>query len=512
MPQQGFAWRRPLGLMLGIILFALVLLLPAPSGMPPAAKSTAAVALLMTCWWLSEAIDIAATSLLPLVLFPLLKILPIKEVAPSYADANIFLFMGGFFIAMAMQKWALHRRIALHIIRIVGVSPARLVLGFMLATGFISCWISNTATTILMTPIGISVILYIQGQIKKTTPEFDPLRFNLATDLMLGIAYAASIGGVATLIGTPPNLIFKNMAEKIFPAAPEITFAQWLAVGLPFAIVFLPIAWLLLTKAIYPIKLKTIPGGREIVLEELKRLGKMSRGEIQTLAIFIFAAIGWIFSSDITIGSWRIPGWTSLLGLAGFASDASVAMIAAILLFILPVDLKRGEFTLDWEWAKRIPWGVLILFGGGLALADGFRTSGLARWLGESLGFFSFFSPLAMIALVSLITVLVGELTSNTAQATIFLPILATTAVAMKIHPFLLMIPATVSASCGFMLPVATPPNAIVFGSGYVSFPQMAKAGFILDMVGVLVVTLLIYTIGLSVFNINPQSLPNWAF
>jgi sodium-dependent dicarboxylate transporter 2/3/5 len=492
-----YSLRQKLGLALGLFLFLSLLLLPTPSGLDPAAQRVGAVALLMAVWWISEAIPLYVTALLPLVLFPLLGVLNMREAAAPYAEPTIFLFMGGFFLAMAMQQWGLHRRMALHIIKLLGTGPRRLLLGFMLATAFISMWVSNTATTVMIFPIGLAVI-----------SQLDPLamakdqrrRAGFGTTLMLGIAYAASIGGVGTIIGTPPNAIFVGQTRVLFPELGEVGFLQWMLVGVPFVLLFLPLAWLYLAF----IFMRKPDGTAEPtqLYQELRQLGPMSRGEKGVLGVFLLAVIGWVFRADLHLGPLTIPGWATLLGLAGRVNDATVALTAALLLFVIPTKIKTGEFLLTWEWAKRIPWEILILFGGGFSLAESLQRTGLAEWLAGGLtGLAHVPLPILIFALALSVTLL-SEVASNTALAAMMMPILGATATAMGVHPFLLMIPATMAASAGFMLPVATPPNAIVFGSGYLTISQMARAGFVLDLLGAVIVTLIVYLAVIPVFGL----------
>ena len=501
--------RNKIGFWLALPIFILILLLPFPESLSSQGQRTLAVAILMAWWWITEAIPIPATALIPIVAFPLLKILPIEKVVSSYGDSNIYLFMGGFLIAITMQRWELHRRIALQIIRIIGISPRRIILGFMVATALLSMWISNTATTMMMYPIGLAIILHINELLLKEK-HVEGENGNFETVLMLGIAYSASIGGIGTLIGTPPNIVFAAAIKSIFPNAPEIGFLKWTMVGFPLVVMFIPLTWIILTRIVLPVKIKSVPGGKEVIASQLKELGPMKKAEKYTLIIFILTAIGWIFRQNIDFGFFTIPGWSNLLGLQDYVNDATVAICSAVLLFLIPVDFKKKEFLLNWDWAIRIPWGILILFGGGIALAGAFKSSGLAAWIGSNLDLFSHVPFLVMIMITCFMLTFLTEVTSNTATATIFMPILAATALAMKIHPFLLMIPATISASCAFMLPVATPPNAIIFGSGAVTIPQMAKAGFALNFVGIILVTIITYLIAIPVFGIVLGTLPAW--
>jgi sodium-dependent dicarboxylate transporter 2/3/5 len=459
--------RRHIGLLLGPLLFLLILLLPQPEGMAPAAQRVAAITVLMAVWWISEAIPIAATALLPIVLFPLLDVMTTAQSTSGYANHLIYLFLGGFLIAMAMQKWQLHRRLALHTIRLVGFSPSRTVLGFMLATAFLSMWISNTATAMMMLPIGMAVVAT-----RRSTEEGD----NLGPALMLGIAYAASIGGVATLIGTPPNAILAGVLEK--STGTTIGFAQWLGFALPLSLLMLLIAWLYLTRIAYPTKGSGASGTRELLHKELTQLGPLRREELWVLLIFLAVA-----------GAWLLRGLLKAPWLEG-VGDATIAMAGACLLFLIPTDWRRGEFLLDWQSAVKLPWEIIILFGGGFTLAGGFAESGLTAWLVGQLGLLQETPPWLLIALVTLLVIFLTEVTSNTATATIVLPVMGALAGAMGMAATALMVPAAIAASYAFMLPVATPPNAIVFSSGAITIPQMARAGLWMNLVAALLITL----------------------
>jgi len=470
------AWldRRIIGLVLGPLLFIVLLVLPVPQNMSPAAWSVGAVALLMATWWITEAIPIAATALLPIVLFPFLDVMSTSSTTSAYANHLIYLFMGGFLIAMAMQKWNLHRRIALHTIHRVGVSPSRIILGFMLATAFLSMWISNTATAMMMLPIALAVINQLTinqptGTDKcKTTSEF-------GTSLMLGIAYSASIGGVATLIGTPPNAILAGVLENLYQQ--RISFAAWMSFGVPLALVMLAIAWFYLTRLAYPVGHQATPGIKELITKELSELGPMSRQERWVAIIFLGVAISWISRGLFDI--------TALTGV----SDASIAMTGALLLFVIPADFSKREFLLDWPSAVKLPWDILILFGGGFALAQGFSDSGLTQWIVTQLSILQGVHLVALVLVVTLVVIFLTEVTSNTATATLFLPVMGALAQAVDIEPLYLMVPAAIAASFAFMLPVATPPNAIVFSSRYVTIPQMARAGLWMNLIASLIIT-----------------------
>lgn len=507
---HAYSTRQKVGLFVAVPLFLLMVLLPAPAGLNQPGWLVLATALLMAVLWISECIPIPVTALLPLLLFPFFRVSAFGEVAVNYANSNIFLFMGGFFIAMAMQKWGLHRRIALYLIYLIGSSPRRIVLGFMVATAFLSMWISNTATTMMMYPIGLAIILHLA----ESQPEGEDLsaRFvhNFRTALMLAIAYAASIGGIATLVGTPPNIVFVSAVSRLYPDAPEISFVSWMVVGLILVLVFLPICWLILTSLVFKVSRETLSGGREVIREELDKLGPMNAAEKSVAVVFVLTALAWITRRDLTIGELTVHGWASLLGVGEFVNDATVAILASFVLFALPHKLQTGEFVLDWESAVKIPWGILLLFGGGIALADGFKISGLAQWIGEQLTLLGAVPLIVMIFLTCGTLTFMTELTSNVATTTLFMPILASTAIAIEAHPYLLMIPATISASCAFMLPVATPPNAIIFASGYVTVPQMARAGIFLNLIGMVLVTLLTYFVVVPLMGIT-VALPAWA-
>ncbi len=466
------------GLVFGAVAFVLLLLLPAPEALGTAGWRTAAVAVLMAVWWMTEAIPIPATALLPLGLFPLLGVLTPADTSAPYANELIFLFMGGFLLAVTMEKWGLHKRIALSIMAFVGTSPDRLVLGFMLATAFLSMWISNTATAAMMLPIAIAV-----GEMFRPQDQEGPYEFGIA--LMLGVAYASSIGGVATLIGTPPNAVLAGAASEILDV--QIGFVQWMGVGLPVVLVMLPIAWLMLTRVLYPPG-ALVGNAAKIIEDERAGLGPASRGEKITAVVFGLTALAWVLRAEKSFGSVTIPGIATF---APGVADSTIAMTAAVILFILPVNWRRGEFTLDWRTARRIPWGVLVLFGGGLSLARAMEESGLATWIGGVVSALGSVPTIVIVATVAALIVFLTEVTSNTATATMAMPVMAGAAIGLGIEPLLPMAAAALGASMAFMLPVATPPNAIVFGSGYLTIPQMTRAGFWLNWISIAVITLL---------------------
>ena len=466
--------RQTRGLLLGPVLFLLLLLIPTPENMPPPALAVAALTVLMAIWWVSEAIPIAATALLPIVLLPLLGVMDAGQVTLAYGHHLIFLFMGGFLIAVTMEKWGLHRRIAMHIIRRVGFTPARIILGFMLATAFLSMWISNTATTMLMMTIALGVIRQTGGERGAMPAGQD--RFGTA--LMLGIAYAASIGGVATLIGTPPNAIFAGIIEKNYGFS--IGFADWMALGLPLSLSMLLFTWFYLTRIAYRSEQQSLSGGKEMIMRELTALGPISNEERWVLLVFILVAAAWILRG--------------LLGSAVFSmvKDSTIAVSGALLLFLIPSRSVKGDSLLDWDTAVKIPWDIIILFGGGFALANAYKVSGLTLWIAHQLAILQGAGLLTVIAMIVLLVIFLTEVTSNTATATLLLPVMGALAVALNIHPYGPMIAATLAASFAFMLPVATPPNAIVFSSRQVTIPQMASAGIWLNIIGCLLITAVI--------------------
>ncbi|WP_394739729.1 SLC13 family permease [Natronococcus roseus] len=476
--------RQKIGFVLGPVLFALILLGPTP-GDPAGFEGQAAGAVTawVAAWWVTEAIPIPATSLLPIVLFPLTGALPVADTTPSYGDPLIFLFMGGFFLAMAMQRWGLHRRIALRTIKLVGTTPSRLILGFMLATAFLSMWVSNSATVMMMVPIALAVIYKTADLVDDTELDIDTTEgnFTFGVALMLCIAYGASVGGVATLIGTPPNILFAGQAGELF--GENITFAQWMFYGVPIALIGLATVYLWVTRVALSPELNQLPGGTETVDEELRKLGAMTRQEKMVLVVFVGMAVSWISAS--LIGE---------IGLAPVPDDADtiVAIGGALVLFTLPTKTEDGghTFLLDWSNAVDIPWGVILLFGGGLAIAAAFDQTGLALWLGEQLELLEGVSMVILILAVVALAVFMTEVTSNTGMTAMLLPVLASVAIGIGVHPFGLMIAGATAASFAFMLPVATPPNAIVFGSGYITLPQMARVGVGLNFIGIALITI----------------------
>ncbi len=489
--------RQNIGLLFGPILFVSMLLMPLPEDMSPDALKVAAVASLMAIWWVSEAAPIAATALLPIVLFPLLGVMSTAATTSAYANHLIYLFMGGFLIAVTMQKWNLHRRIAMHTLRAVGISPNRIILGFMLATALLSMWISNTATTMMMLPIGIAVISQVQllqSSDQNASPDDVILKSSFGSCLMLSIAYSASIGGVATLIGTPPNAILAGMVEKLY--GQTISFAGWLAFGLPLSVIMLTVTWFYLTRIAYPLRATALPGVDKVIKRELSQLGPVNREERWVLGVFLAVAVAWVARGLINAPA------------LSMVTDASIAMAGALLLFVIPTNLAKREFLLDWKTAAGIPWDIIILFGGGFTLAQGFSESGLSLWVANQMRSLEGASLFTIITVVTLTIIFLTEVTSNTATATLMIPVLGALAIAVGIHPFSLMVPAAVAASYAFMLPVATPPNAIVFSSRCITIPQMAKAGIWLNIIAVGLISLFVLFVLPMIWGIELSVIP----
>jgi len=457
-----------------------------------AGRATTAVAVWMACWWLSEAIAVYATALLPLVLLPLLGAASMKVAAAPYAHELIFLFMGGFMIALAMERWGLHRRIALATLRLAGNQPINIVGAFMFVTAALSMWVSNTATAIMLLPVATSVIALVARQHGAATAAeavadpTSPLR-NFSLCLLLGIAYSASIGGLATPIGTPPNVLLLSYVKTHLGR--EISFARWMGVALPLVVVLLPLTWLLLTRVLYRIQLGPIEGGRQLFSQALRELGPLNRGERSVLVIFLLAAASWI--TRPLLNDLELAGVRPLAGL----TDAGIAMIAAMLLFVAPGERAPRRFALDWETAIELPWGILLLFGGGLSLATAIQGNGVGEFLASLTAGLAGTPSLVIVLSVVTGIVFLTELTSNTATTATLIPVLAALAPGLGLEPLTLIVPAAIAASCAFMLPVATPPNAIVFSSGLVRMPEMSHAGFWLNWLAIALITGLVYAV-----------------
>lgn len=465
---------KRIGLVLGPLSFILILLFFNPEGLSSDARAILASTIWMAIWWVTEAIPIAVTSLLPIVLFPLSGGMELSATTTAYGHKFIFLYMGGFIIAIAIEKWGLHKRIALNIINFIGSNIKNIILGFMVATAFLSMWISNTATAVMMLPIGIAIVSQLNDNPNTTKDETR----QFGKVLMLAIAYSASIGGMATLIGTPPNLVLAGIVHSTYGY--EISFFQWFIFGFPIAVILLFLCWKYLTRNSLEFGKTEFPGGKAEIKRLLAQLGKISYEEKIVALVFAVTAFFWIIRSFVF--ATLIPA----------LDDTIIAVGFAMVLFLIPTKNKAHPL-IAWEDAVKLPWGVILLFGGGLAIASGFERSGLAAWIGSQMIVFADLTPFILILLLAAAVNFLTEITSNTATTAMLLPILAPMAVSIGIHPFILMVTATVAASCAFMMPVATPPNAIVFGSGYLRIPDMAAKGFVMNIISILVMTLFVY-------------------
>lgn len=474
----GISTTRLVGLLVGALLLLMTVLLPAPGDMSDAAWKAAGLMMLLAAWWSTEAIPIPATSLLPVVLIPALGLGSVGQATAPYASPIIFLFMGGFVLGLTMQKWNLHRRIALTVLLAVGSKPSQQIGGFMIATGFLSMWVSNTATAIMMLPIGLSVLTMFENEKPEAVRKF-------ATALLLGIAYAASLGGIGTIIGTPPNALLVGYLAENHDI--HIGFGQWMLLGVPISLLMLAAVWFLLTRRDFGLAAKN--NSRELLRQQLHDLGPMSRGEKLAGITFLITAAAWIFQPLL---SNTFP----------WLNDTVIAIASAVIMFLIPVDLKKRQQLMDWETASTMPWGVLLLFGAGLSLAAVITSSGLAVWIAEAMTVLGMLPTLGMVLLIVTVIIFLTEVTSNTATAAAFLPLMGALALAQDVSPLLYAVPAAVAASCAFMMPVATPPNAIVFGAGYMKISDMINAGFKLNLIGIAVVGVLTYYLMFWVFGL----------
>ncbi len=477
--------KQMIGFGLGLSSFLFLISIEPPNDMNPLAMKAAAVSIMMAIFWVTEAISIFATSFLPIVLFPLLGVLDSKQIAASYGHHIVLLILGAFFVAKAIETNHLHKRIALATIKSIGTSRPKVMLSFMIATGFLSMWTSNNSTTLMMLPIGLAIISR-EKELGADTKRFAPA-------LMLSIAYSASIGGTGTLVGTPPNLVFVSTAQELLPNSPDILFTDWLKIGIPFVVLFLPIAWIYIVK-FFNVS-GDLQGSSNVIQKEYTDLGEMSLAEKKVLIVVLLYAFGFIFRDS----------WSSFLGVSGFVKDSTVAFFAAIALFSLSSGRtnKDGEVErlLEWKDAQDIPWAIGMLIGGGLAIASAFKSSGLVEWIGENLILNDIPISFIVIAVVAAM-VFLTEINSNTATTAVFLPVLAGVSDAGNFHPFLLMVPATIAASCAFMLPSGTGPNASVLASGQLTIPQMARAGFGLNLIAIFFIFILFYFILFPIMNI----------
>lgn len=490
-PESAYGARQWAGWVLGPAALAATLLLPPPEGLSPEGWRTTGAALLMAVLWITESIPIPITALLPLLLFPALGLGDIREAAAPYANPIIYLFLGGFVIALAMQRWNLHRRLAISLIGAMGTRPRRIVLGFLASSALISMWVSNTATTLMILPIATSVLVLLPRDpgAREGLRGFD-------TALLLSVAYGATTGGMATLIGTPPNALLAAYVSQTYQI--ELGFGRWMLLGVPVTLVALPLVYVLLTRVSFRLGDREVPGMRALIASERAKLGRASRAEISVAVIFGLTAAAWVLQPLIA----RV---------APLVSDTTIAIAGALAMFVVPVDARRGQFLMDWASTRTLPWEVLLLFGGGLSLAGQIERHGVSRYLGSLSDGLAGLPDVAVLSLVCFMILMLTELTSNTATAATFLPIVAATALSLGQNPLLFLIPTALAANCSFMLPVGTPPNAIVFGSGAVTLPQMARAGFALNVALVPVVVGLVLLLGPWVFGLQLDVVPGWA-
>ena len=470
---KTFPVYRLIAFLLGPLLCAGILFAPFEL-VSPELDPVIGVASWMIVWWITEAVSISVTALLPLALFPLLGIMDIRAASANYANPIVYLFFGGFVIALALEKVQLHKRIALSILRITGTKANGIVLGFMIATALMSMWISNTASTVVMLPIAVSVITLLMDDADGFTKNDQ----NFALAIMLGIAFAANIGGMSTLIGTPPNSVMLAFLNETYQI--DIGFFQWMKLGVPFSILMLAIAYFFIVKVFYPNHLGQIQSSGDVIQGELEKLGPMSKGEKLVLAIFLLTAVAWMMRGALN-------SWFPNLGL----TDTTISMIAAVAMFVVPVNLRKGEFPLDWKDTSRLPWGILVLFGGGLALASGLAGGGFIDMIGEYIASKSGWSTWAIMSVLIVLMLFMTELMSNVALVTILVPLVVGIAIGLDAPILQMVIPVTLASSCAFMLPMATPPNAIVFASGHVRVHQMARIGVVLNVLAVLLLIVL---------------------
>jgi len=466
------------GLTMGPIVFLVLLLIPNPTPMEDSAWRVIAAASWMVIWWVTEAVPIPVTALLPMTLMPLIGTFSMKEATAPYADPIIFLFMGGFLIALAMEKWNLHKRIALNLIKTTGTKANGIILGFMLATAFLSMWISNTATAVMMLPIAMSVISLLQEELG--LDRHDPRFRMFALSLLLGIAYSANVGGATTIIGTPPNVVMLGYIKEFYDI--DVSFSGWLLIGIPVCGGILILTYLLLVRWFFPNNLGHLEGAKEIIVRELENMGPISKGEKRVLFIFVLTATLWILLQPIN----KLIGYPLL-------SNTLVAMIGGTLVFLYPIDLKKGKFLMDWQTTSRLPWGILLLFGGGLCLARAMQSTGIIELVGATISENGPYPQWLLVVILTSVMLFMTELMSNVALVAVFLPVVIGIGQALNLPPLLLVAPATIAASCAFMMPISTPPNAIVFASGHIEIKDMAKAGFWLNLLAITVIVL--YTV-----------------
>ncbi|MFZ2322367.1 MAG: SLC13 family permease [Ignavibacteriaceae bacterium] len=493
---------QKIGLVLGLFAFLFILFFFNPVPAKPEIGKTAAVVVLMAIWWITEALPMAATSLVPLIFFPLLGVLSGSQISASYINSVIFLFIGGFMLAIAMENWGLHKRIALKIISIFGGTANSVLYGFMLSSAFLSMWISNTATAVMMLPIALAVISKIEHEFGREQTA------NFSKAVLLGIAYSCSIGGIATLIGTPPNLALVRIHKIAFPNAPQISFGDWILLAFPITVILLILVAVLLSKLFFKSD-KNIKISKDFIKNEYNSLGKLSHAEIVISIVFGLTSLLWIFRTNLNFGFIQINGWSTIFHSPDFIDDGTVAITMAFLLFLFPSKDENQKTILTANVFEKIPWGIILLFGGGFALATAFSASGLSEFIGNNLRGLLNVPTFILVIIICFIINFLTELTSNTATTQMILPILASVSVALGLNPLLLMIAATLSASMAFMMPVGTPPNTIVFASNRLKISDMAKTGFALNIISVIFIAVFVYYIGSIIFNLN--IFPEWA-
>jgi sodium-dependent dicarboxylate transporter 2/3/5 len=475
---------KTVGLILGPVLFALVYFVLEPTALSYKGAVVLALGAWMVTWWVSEAAPIPVTALLPMILFPLFTVATAREAAAPYGDSIIFLFMGGFMIALGLEKHNLHTRIALNLIRLTGTSGNGIIMGFMLSTALISMWISNTATAVMMLPIATSVTKLLAGEISEADkPKFE----KFATGLMLSIAYAASIGGIATIIGTPPNVVTVGFIKRFYDQ--DVSFATWMVIGVPLMLSILAACYITITQILYRNGLRSVEGSAELIQSKLKGLGAFSKEEKRVLIIFGFTCFFWIFRQNIN----------ALIG-TNLLDDTTIAMTGGILMFITPIDIKSSTFILEWGDMKNLPWGILLLFGGGLSLAQAMADAGLVQLIGDQIAQQGNLSTGALIVTLSGLSMFLTELMSNVALTTIFVPVVLGIADGLQINPIILAMPVAFAASCAFMMPISTPPNAILFASGHISVKQMMRAGILVNLFSIILISIAMLTIGLWLY------------
>ena len=477
MKQPQFFGAKLFGLILGPLMFLIILLIAPTNVLNPEAWKVIAVAIWMIIWWITEAAPIPVTALLPIILFPLTGVFTIDEATAPYANKIIFLFMGGFMLGLGMERHNLHKRIALNLIKKTGTNPNGIILGFMLTTAFISMWISNTATTVMMLPIALSITQLLE--INETSNK-GKTRFALG--LMLAIAYGANIGGTATIIGTPPNVAWVGFMSDMIGY--EVTFAKYLTIGLPICVIMLAITYLIITRVMYPSKIKTLSESANIIDDQLQALGKISKPEKYVAIIFVMTALTWILRGSIN--SWLN---TDLL------NDSIIAMTGGTLMFITPLKLRENKFLMEWEYTSRLPWGILLLFGGGLTLAKAMEKSSIVEFVGESIAGTGDMNLILLTLGLTAFMLFMTEIMSNVALAVIFVPVVIGISLSLEINPMYLTLPVTLAASYAFMMPISTPPNAIVFSSGMIKMKDMIRAGIVLNVIAIILLAILSQTL-----------------